>query len=88
MTTSPRFFEPTFALVEKLHSVGGNGQTMTNMTVTGHHAVNVPSEFSSLILVDGVSDVGISALDLNLMLMNIKSTLIMTFFQFGRKLLG
>jgi hypothetical protein len=61
---------------------------MTDMTVTGHHAVNVPSEFSSLILVDGVSDVGISALDLNLMLMNIKSTLIMTFLQFGGKLLG
>jgi hypothetical protein len=59
---------------------------MTDMTVAGHNTVNMPSKFSSLILVDGVSDVRIRALDLDLVLMNVKSTLIMTFFQFGGKL--
>jgi hypothetical protein len=83
ITTLPRH---TFALIEKLHGVGGNRQTMADMTITSHDTVDMSSKFSSLIFVDGVRNVSISALHLDLVLMHIESTLIMSFLQLGSKL--
>lgn len=56
------------------------------MDITSHDAVDMASKFGTFILVDGVSSAGVGSMDTNLVLMNIKSTLVSTFLQFGSKL--
>lgn len=76
----------TSAFIKQLHSIGGNGQTIADMDITSHDAVDMASKFGTFILVDGVSSAGVGSMDTNLVLMNIKSTLVSTFLQFGSKL--
>lgn len=54
------------ALIEHLKGIGTEGKDMTDIRVTGEDGVYVTSEFSSLILVDGMCGVGGRALDKDL----------------------
>lgn len=55
----------TSALVKDLHCVGRDGNTVSNMLVTGKHRVDVRSKLGAFVVVHRVSDVLIGTLDLN-----------------------
>lgn len=54
------------ALVEHLKCIGREGQAVADVGITSQNSVDMAGELGSLILVDGVGDIGIGALDLNL----------------------
>lgn len=58
--------ETVLALVEHLESVSGEGQPRANVRVTGEDSIDVTSELGPLVLVDGVCDIGVGALNLDL----------------------
>lgn len=59
---------------------------MANVSVASHNAVDVASKFCSFIFVDGVCNVGVSALDPNLVLVDVECTLIPSFLEFRSQL--
>ena len=58
--------ETVLAFVEHLEGVGGEGQAATNIGIAGKHGIDVTGKFRALILVDGVRDVSIRTLNVNL----------------------
>lgn len=53
------------AVVEHFEGIGGEGEACAKVLIAGKDRVNVAGEFGALILIDGVGDVGVGALDLN-----------------------
>ena len=60
-----RQHETILALIEHLEGVGREGQAVANVWVAGKDGIDMARELGSLVLVDGVSDVGGRALDLD-----------------------
>lgn len=60
---------------------------MTDMCIACHHTVDVSSEFSAFIFVDSMSHIGISALDLDFVLVDVKSPLVSSILELGSQLI-
>lgn len=58
--------ETVLTLVEHLKGIGREGQAIANVGVASQDGVDMTGELGSLVLIDGVGNVGIGALDLNL----------------------
>lgn len=57
--------QPILAVVKHLERIGGEGEARAKIWVASENGVDVAGELGALILVDGVGDVGIRALDLD-----------------------
>lgn len=55
----------TSALVKDLHGMGGDGDPVADMQITGQDRVDVGCELGALVIVHGVGDVIVGTLDLD-----------------------